>query len=305
MFQKIKAHGRIFKNIFQVLIVCGLFFFLGFNLYKSWNEIKGYDFQFNYGFLVLSICFMLLLYAMTAVNYYFLLKKMGLPVTLRKVTKARIITDIMGYIPGKVWTLLGRFYYLNKGQITKMEISVSTVIEFIIMIVSGSIIAVALILITGMDNPSLQPYYYMPIASIFVLLILIHPKIITFIVRKFEKIFKIPNARINLRYKDIIFIISLYIPYWLAGGLMLFFLISSLTPVSFASILQIIGIYAASCAISIVTFIAPAGLGIREGIMSFLLAFYIPLPIAIIISILLRVIFIIIGSALALMAKKL
>ena len=73
-----------------------------------------------------------------------------------------------------------------------MEISVSTVIEFIIMIVSGSIIAVALILITGMDNPSLQPYYYMLIASIFVLLILIHPKIITFIVRKFEKYLKFP-----------------------------------------------------------------------------------------------------------------
>ncbi len=295
----------IAKKSFQAAVVVGIFFFLGTNLYKSWNEVRGMSWEFSYSYLFLCIVAILGVYTITVFNYYYLLRKMGIEAGLKAVTKARIITDIAGYIPGKVWTLLGRFYYLQKHGISKMEISISTLLEFLLMLVSGALFAVIIVLLSGMNQSALDPYYYVLLAAIPVLFVAVHPKIILFAARKLENTLNIPNARINLRYKDIAHIILLYIPYWILSGLTVFFLIRSIYPAPLALLPQVAGIFAISWVISLITLIAPAGLGVREGILSLLLSVYIPLPIAIIASVLLRIIFIIAGTMLALLARKL
>ena len=67
-----------------------------------------------------------------------------------------------------------------------------------------------------------------------------------------------------------------------------FLLIRSFYSIEYRLLPDIIGIYNGSWAVGFLSFIAPGGLGVREGALTVLSKFYMPLPIAIILSALAR-----------------
>jgi uncharacterized membrane protein YbhN (UPF0104 family) len=72
------------------------------------------------------------------------------------------------------------------------------------------------------------------------------------------------------------------------GGVSFYLFVDSVFPVSLQYILFLTGALAFSSTLGLIALFAPSGLGVREGALVYLLSSIIPIPIAIIISILTR-----------------
>ena len=93
----------------------------------------------------------------------------------------------------------------------------------------------------------------------------------------------------ELEFKDIFDFIIMYLIYWIITGISFFLFVKSIVPISFNQLPTLIFINCLSWVVGYISFLTPGGLGVREATMSFFLSFYFPLPLAILISLLERV----------------
>ena len=96
------------------------------------------------------------------------------------------------------------------------------------------------------------------------------------------------TIHITLRFQDMLMLSGFYIIYWMVAGAAFYFFLMSYYPLGLYFIPILSGIFAISFAAGYVAFFAPAGLGVREGILIFLLSFFMPTSVAIGIAILSR-----------------
>jgi hypothetical protein len=92
----------------------------------------------------------------------------------------------------------------------------------------------------------------------------------------------------NLTFRDLAAIFIFYLCSYLLWGLALFLFANALTPLSWTYFAPFLGVFPAAYALGLIAPFAPAGLGVREGALTYLLSFFVPLPVATIIALLTR-----------------
>jgi uncharacterized membrane protein YbhN (UPF0104 family) len=75
---------------------------------------------------------------------------------------------------------------------------------------------------------------------------------------------------------------------WMIFGVAVYFLINSFYQIDLQQTVVLCGIFALSVLAGIASFFVPAGLGVREGVQSYLLGLFIPLSAAVLISLVMR-----------------
>ena len=94
---------------------------------------------------------------------------------------------------------------------------------------------------------------------------------------------------VTLTYPQLLRYLGLYVVNWLLFGVALFVFIRSFYPLEFSSILYLTGAFSFAGMIGIVAVFAPAGLGVREGILALFLGQVMPVPVALVVSVSSRV----------------
>jgi hypothetical protein len=98
--------------------------------------------------------------------------------------------------------------------------------------------------------------------------------------------------------------ILFYCFYWFIYGIGAFFIINSLTTLTILKLSTIVAMFSISWVLGFLSFLAPAGIGVREGILTYFLIYIVPEPIAIIVVLTTRLILTLIEGAYALIAFK-
>jgi uncharacterized membrane protein YbhN (UPF0104 family) len=84
-------------------------------------------------------------------------------------------------------------------------------------------------------------------------------------------------------------IIMILMADWVIFGVAVYFLVNSFYHIDISHTLILCGIFAVSVITGVASFIVPAGLGVREGVQSYLLSLFVPIPAAILFSLIMRV----------------
>jgi len=289
------------KKLMLRLFVIFIFAYLFYRLYNTWGDLTSYNFELNYWFLALAVLTFLFFYLLEGIGYYIYVKLVHGKVPFMKILKARYVSDMGRYIPGKVWTYLGRIYLLKNYDITKTQILTSSMLEMAIMAL-GSILVFAISLLFW--DLKIGVWIYVIFLLIPLILLFVHPKILNFFLHLVQKLTKKELIKIRTKYSQLLWTIPFYLFYWLIYGLGSYLIIRSLTEISFTKIPIIIGIFSISWLIGFVSFIAPGGLGVREGLLTLFLIFLMPEPIAIIAVLTSRIILTAIEGLYALISLK-
>jgi uncharacterized membrane protein YbhN (UPF0104 family) len=194
------------------------------------------------------------------------------------------------YLPGKIWLLLGRFYYYESRGKSKKSISVSLYFETVTVMIAGGIIflaALALLretrsLYSGNQLWWLLPLFILAFASV-------HPQVLKKTINRVLILFRREPITLSISYLDILWILSICVVAWLVGGIGFYLFVDSLYPVSPRYILFLTGALAISSTLGLIAIFAPSGLGVREGALVYLLSFTMVTPVAVVISILTRI----------------
>jgi len=276
---------KTLRRILQILLIVIIFYFLAKNLYVNWNEIAEYDWNLNYYFLTFSFVLLIIVSILIALGWNLILRMLGAKLSYKRALKIFFVTELAKYIPGKVWTMVGKVYLCAKEGIPVAKTSASVVILPLIQVVSGMLIFLASLPFWTKTSDFMNNLYFLfPLIPIG--LILLHPAImirpLNFVLTKLKQ----KPVELNIRYRDILLILLLWCGFWALVGVTYYFLVVSVSffPVSWLPVA--IGIFAIA---GVSQFLTPSGIGVLEGVLTVLLGLYLPVHIAILIALLARV----------------
>jgi len=205
------------------------------------------------------------------------------PLPFLKAFRIYTLSNLARYIPGKIWQLLGVAYLADKENVSGMKASYTTAISFIVSIISGGIFSIIFLY----QNPLVRKYVDVKsiIFLLVLLLILIHPYFIVKLTNIMRKIVKRDFEIVTLRLFELIKFFFLFSVFWIIYGIAFIFFVKSFYSIDLISDISIAAIYPLSFIAGYLVLVAPGGLGVREGMVTYLLTFYMPLSVAGIIAV--------------------
>ncbi|MCD5401527.1 flippase-like domain-containing protein [candidate division NPL-UPA2 bacterium] len=281
------ARKEALRKALGFLIIVAIFLFLGRSLRQGWSQVPFDRIRFDYRLLLFSSLTLLSGFVISGLLWHLILRAFGGELPLRSSLKIAAFSQLGKYIPGKVWFLLGRCYLTKREGVSQHKALASTILEIVLLTLSGLMISAASVTFSkGWLPTELSCLIVIP------LLLLgfgaIHPRPLARVSNLLSRKFKGESVRLSLGYSRVISLLILYCVSWLVQGTTFFILINSFYSIDIGLFPLIIGIYPLSVILGFLIVITPAGLGVREGVMSYLLKFYLPPPVAIVSSLLAR-----------------
>lgn len=277
----------LFHKIVSTAVAGTIFYFLFNNLLENYHKLSLYNFDPEYNRIIISYVLLILVLFFNPFGWMKVLSELNERMSFTESFSIFYVSQLGKYVPGKLWTYLMQIYMAEKKGISKEKTFISSVLFQLISMGTTVVTFVVSLLFWDNFNFSLRVI----IVGLFLILILViiwsgFLNVMTnFILNKVLK----QKIVVNLSNMTIIHVILILMASWIAYGVAYYHFINSFYPISVISSIQFSGIYAISWLIGYLSFLTPGGLGIREGIQAYLLSFFLPLPISIIISLACRI----------------
>ena len=274
------------KKVVSVIVILLIIFFFGKQIYYSFDGLKAFNWDINYVYLLIAFLIFGLHLLSNVIQYYFTLRHMGLKVSMKDVAKARTVSDLASYVPGKMLLFIMRMKYL-KHEMTRLQVAASTTFELLLTISSVSVLFIINLLFGGREFGAYGYLFYLVIPLCF---IIVHPKVTSFFVNIVMRFLKKEPVKIGLKYGSVMMLMPFYMISWFLIGLSAFFVVTSVYPISFSLIPQVMVYYGIAWGVGLMAVVVPSGIGVREGILAYMLSFYIPTSFAVIAAFLSRIV---------------
>lgn len=282
-FLRLNIHSL--KTFLGILITFLILFFLGRGLFFSWKEVESYSWQFHPLWLFLSFLTLLFYSCCSVKPWLAFLYKFGKKLSYREGFVIFYLSQLGRYFPFKLWLLLGRIYLCEKAGIGKAETLFSSLLELSFLVLSGSLISLCSLPFVRAEIFRFFPIFLIALFFGIFTIPFFWRKIFHFVSKK------ILRAEISFEFSAFQFLRFLftYLLLWCFCGLAFFLFVKSLSPISWSKFPAMMGIYASAWTVGFLSVITPSGLGVREGMLSLLLAAYLPTSTATLVALLSRI----------------
>ena len=270
------------KNIFKILVPVGLISLLVWNIAGQWGKLSGYWQNLNITFLTLMFLVMLFIFPEAAFAWHVILKKLKTPRNLRRTIYIWITSNTGRYIPGIVWQYIGRVELGTAvAKIPRRVGAISVILEALFALFAA--LLVSFLTIPSFFLERLNNLFWI-IPVIFISLFTFQPKILGRVLTLISWITKreIPKIEFKLNFSTVAVLIFLYGVNLMLNGFALFLLTQAFGVIDFdiKKLFLFSGFYSLSWILGYLTLVAPAGLGVTEVSLAFLLSSQVPLYLA-------------------------
>ncbi len=276
--------------------MAGIFVFLGRKLFADWESVRSLSWSLEPARLILSFALLGVYYALLVWIWCLLMRQLGQALSFRTALPIWLGPQIGKYLPGKVWSVIGRLVLAERAGLDSVRVSVSLVIETGLNLVAGLLVAAGAIAFAGDVAIPGKPLI---ILSIPVGLIVLHPRLFLPLVHWVMRRLRRPDIEFQWSAWEQYLLVLLYVIAWVIYGVAFYTLIDSLhiplggsagTASSFvATLLFILGANALAWTIGFLSFLTPGGLGVREASLAFFLKQVMPAAVATLVALLARV----------------
>lgn len=283
---KIEKTERKLRRLLGYLPACVILPILIYTLLKNFNTLSSQQIDFVAWPLIFSFPLLMLHFTLSGLGWWMLIHFLGTCIPIYQAIRITVLSLLGRYIPGKIWTILGKVYMGNKIGLSKRISIAASAYELFFFNVSGLFIFVLV--------EFLYPIKLLEYRSLYVILLILVSVIITFP----NLITASVNIALRLTKKDPvdahikpIHALSTFFYYsgsWLITGLSFYFFVRAIfQEISF---IILMGALVLANIVGFVFIVTPGGLGIREGTMAYVLsAAEIPVAQAILIALACRV----------------
>ena len=277
---------NVIRLLASVLVVAIVLFFLARVLYTNWAKVQEYEWQFHLPLLVFSCICLIGSYLVDIAVWRQAIVRMGERLPYPHALRLYFAAGMAKYIPGTVWQFLGWFYLAQREGVSKVIAGTSIVLTQALSALAGALLAAAAFAAYGSQDVVRQ---LLPLLLIFPAgLLVLQPRVVSAVLNwGLTRLGRQP-IDINLSFRDLAAIFIFYLGSYVLWGLALFLFTNALTPLPLTYFAPFLGVFPAAYALGLVAPFAPAGLGVREGTLTILLSFFVPLPVATVIALLTR-----------------
>lgn len=243
--------------------------------------------SFKFDFLVGSAAFFFIHSTYYVFIWRTIIGRLGVQLTFIKAWRLFVLGEFFRYIPGKIWQFLGRAHLCKREGISEEQTTISMIIEICLNMTAGVLTLLCSLLFWYEETLPIVIYWVFivpPAISVF-----LYPSIFTKLVNRALRLIGREEVGFHLRYKDLLLFSGMYFLSWWVVGFAWFLFINSFYNLNVSFYPVVTGIVAISWVIGILSFLTPTGIGVREGVFSFLFSSFVPVSIAILASIAMRV----------------
>ncbi len=277
---KLSLRSIIGRILFSFVLVAVALFVI-----KNLNSIRGYKFSPDFillllAFILISLSMMIRLFLWSDITRSF---KMKAPFSL--VGMGFFLSLLGKYIPGKIALVLIRTE-VYKGY-SRKRTGIAMLIEY----VAGFAGTFLLVLTALMFNDTLIPQFIKPMAAVVtvILLVILHPAILTRLVNSALKVLKRSPVERTPAFSRILAYTGGYFIANLIGGSGFFLVINSFATLEPTWFLVTTGVYYSASIAGLLAVFSPGGIGIREGVLFLILPALLPEPVVIVSALVMRV----------------
>ncbi len=256
------------KPVFRILgfVLVGLLFAYVFSkILTNLDALRAYPWHFLPGFVVFGVVVLSVANFSSALVWREILRATGAPVAWQRAITAFILSRLGRYVPGKVWMFVGLVALVPEAR---RGIVLSTVgIHTILDLLAGVTLAVMTfpaLAIGFQETVHLPPGWFLGSLILMVALVL-NPRVIQWLLRKTS------DTEIEIRwgYPQLVLWFLALLGLWLLRilGHLLFIRGFGIT----VDYLALAAAFSASWLLGMVSPFAPSGLGVREGLLTYLL----------------------------------
>jgi uncharacterized membrane protein YbhN (UPF0104 family) len=277
---------KLVRRIASILVVGIIFYFLLKNLITNWHHIPFDNLHFNGLYLVISFGFLFLNFFIFVEGWRSIVSAFGSRISFKKAFWIMSSSQLAKYVPGGIWFALGRVYLGRNEKIKEEIVAISVVVETGLTFVVGILLFAICFMLTG-NRGIIHLSFLIPALVVF--LVVLYPPVLNTLMRIALRLFKRDPFDLKISYVRILGLSIFFIALWLSQIIGFYFLINAVYSIPFSSIFTLGAAYTLSWMTGFVVIFAPGGLGVREGMMTLLLASLIPSPLAVAISFIARV----------------
>jgi hypothetical protein len=253
----------------------------------NWELLRDYEWQIRPSWLLYALMFILVDMFLGAVVWHSL--------CVRFIKHPHFLTNIKIWwyanlarrIPGTVWFIASRAILYETVGVAKLPVSLLSGLEMVLIFVSGivtTLLTLPFWILPEEVTQNIDLIWFLPI-TVILCVIIVHPRVL----EKIWRIFSRQGPTERLYWRDTTTWLLLYIIVWIVGGLALFCLINFFQPLPSTTVIAAIGMWALASTISLAGTLTITGLGLREVTLTLLLTQIVPLPVALVIVIVSRV----------------
>lgn len=280
------------KTILWIVLIGLAFLFLGYSVYTNWSQLSQYEWRADFRFLLLSF----ILYPASLLpllwGWHWIMSRLGGISDFGTNAEIYCYSCLPKHIPGVIWYVAGRVHLYTERGVTHYVALLGTLLETMLLIVSGSLIYLLSLPFIAFEK-GFDALRVSPALLITILLgITLHPAVFNRVLEFLSKKLKCPTV-VDLTRRDVFILLLIYLGAWIVGGTIFYLLANAVYAVPVSQLPALIGICAASCTVSSIAAFILSGLGTREIALSLLLSGYMPLSLAIVISLLFRILLIV------------
>ncbi len=269
----LQDHKTVFQFIGSFFVIPILIYLL-IQIFNNWKLLQECCQYLEISSLLIAFFLVWLAVGLLGYNWLLVLRFLGGDLPFREGLKIYFLTNLGRYLPGFFWHFAGRTVWLAERNISKRVSITSLVLEQSATVVASLVIGM-LSWVGAVTFSSSAP--------------LILPILLFFIFGL--GIILVSSAQLRQNYSEFLalhnqkrtgLLALMYLCFWIIYGTGVYVLIQAIyiSPFSLDQMLQTIGIVAIAWVIGYVSFFAPGGIGIREGILVLLLSTFMPVPIA-------------------------
>lgn len=251
-----------------LLIGLLILWFMGKDIVRNWETIVPYLTGMKVPLFLFSILLYGAAFLFTGYNWTWLLWKMEAGPGRREYLNAHMVSALARYIPGGIWSIVGKAYLCNRKGVSKQATTVSIILEYVFQIASSGLFLVALLpfLFQNGKNTWLALLCILAAAALLLLL----PACINLGIRILSRIMKKDCGDIRLKPGFVYQVLVRYIGAWLVTGIGLLVLLAAFSDFDALQGVYLVLSYPVSW---VAGFLSPSpnGMGIREGILRVLL----------------------------------
>jgi hypothetical protein len=272
------------RRAIQIVWVGLIIVFVGYYAWRNWVTFRSYTWQFDPWWMLVALVWAMVRKLLGGIRWMLIVLYHRETRTWTEVfdhLRVYFLSNLANDIPGSLWYMASRVQMSRDKGLSTLRTSMGLVYETGLLVWSGCVVG-------AYAAVSVLPYNSLSMAvlatTLVVLsLLMIHPAVANLLLRYVLHVLKRPSAKVNVTFGWGLELLLVSIGVWVAGGLSLFYLLKAFHPALL--LVHLADITSASALAWTVGFLAPwapSGLGVRDGLLVWLLEAYIPSPLPVI-----------------------
>ena len=274
------GRGRVLAAV-RVALLAVVLAAVAVALARNWHEVSGNLARVDPGTLGLAFVLALGSPVLTLLGWRVLLDDLGSPLHMAPAAGVFFVGQLGKYLPGSVWTVVAQAEMGSRLQVPRRRMAVVGLLSIGLAVLTGTVVGIpALPLLASRGESSLS--WWWVVLAVLVAVVLARPRVLNAAVRLVLRTLRRAPLEHELSGRAIVRTVAWFAGAWLSAGLSVVVLARAVGPATDPTTLLVTSIcgFCLAAAVGMFSFLLPAGVGVRDGVLAFLLTALMPLPAA-------------------------